>query len=118
MLAQYAAYCESRKTMTVVHPESSTVTSYSYNFWRSNSYQYPELSSVALWWLSVPTSSTFAERIIGIGRLVKSSQRGSLSWASFGKELKYRVNRPILDEMMVKLQHDINTCKVAEDTAL
>jgi hypothetical protein len=72
----------------------------SYDFWKSKAAEWPVLSKVARWWLSVPTSSILAERTFALGRVISVPARASMSWATFESELKLKVQQAVVKKLM------------------
>ncbi len=69
-------------------------------FWRGKAQEWPFLAAVALTWCEIPLSSIAAERVFASARIVDAPQRGSLSWATFTREVFIRANRGVLLRMM------------------
>ena len=64
----------------------------SYAYWNGKRAVWPELSRLALFWTTFPTSSIAAERTFGVLRHVQSPLRGSQLPATVRREVMFRVN--------------------------
>ena len=64
----------------------------SYAYWNGKRTVWPELSRLALFWTTFPTSSIAAERTFGVLRHVQSPLRGSQLPATVRREVMFRVN--------------------------
>ena len=98
--SEYASYKEEYTSLINILPDGTSRISRdnNYLYWKSKLIIWPNLSRVALWWNAHYTSSIAAERAFGLARLIDSTQRGSMGWDTFARELKFRVNSMILDE--------------------
>ena len=57
---------------------------------------------IALWWNAFTFSSIACERVFGIGRTIDIPNRNRLSWPHFATELKLKVNRVLIEDMLIK----------------
>lgn len=71
-----------------------------YQYWTNKENAWPNLSHVAKWYANWPTSSVAAERTFAEARIVTTSLRGAQAWQTFNRELKLRVNKAIVIEML------------------
>lgn len=74
-----------------------------YAFWMSKSSQLPKLSELAVWWYAVPTSSISAERAFAVMRAIGLPHRASMQLATVRRELRFRVNRAVLEKLLKQL---------------
>jgi hypothetical protein len=71
-----------------------------YQYWTNKESEWPNLCHVAKWYANWPTSSIAAERTFAEARIVTTSLKGAQAWQTFNRELKLRVNKAIVLDML------------------
>lgn len=98
LIAQYKAYIAEWASK----PEDDWEGTVPFKYWSTKRQKWPELASIALWWIEVPTSSVAAERVFGVLRAMGTPQRQSMSRETISRELAFRINRAVLIELLDK----------------
>jgi hypothetical protein len=71
-----------------------------HKYWSSKRKLWPHLADVALTWMEIPTSSIAAERTFAQARIVDAPRRQAQKWETFCREVKLRVNKSVLYDML------------------
>jgi len=69
-------------------------------YWRGKLNKWRLLAPVALWYLGFPTSSIAMERVFARMRMMGTPQRMSADEATFSRELRFRANQAVIDNML------------------
>lgn len=72
------------------------------DYWTNKLSLWRDLATVALYWLECPTSSVAAERVFAIMRAAFTTRREGMSHVHLARELLFRVNRPLLEELLTE----------------
>jgi len=79
----------------------------SYEYWKSKESVWPELSKAALWSIEIPTSSIACERAFATLRTIGIPQRSSQLQTTVRREMLFRINKHLMDELMNKFLDDL-----------
>ena len=63
---------------------------------------WPDLANLGLWWAEYPTSSIAVERNFAQMRLIGVPQRGNMLTATFNRELCFRCNKEVVEDLLKK----------------